>query len=589
MSPGDTDSLRGTPWARTVSVYFAVVAALVATGIVVWALPRGFDLTDEGFYLLNYQPAQTGWGLSRFGPLITGLFFGHAPGVLTLRILHLVAALAGAVYLGLGVTRWARRHDLPWIVSDPWVTVPTVVLLSIAAFIFGPPTLSYNHLSELGAQLLLGSALRMDRDGRAWGPVVVHGLAAALLLLVKFTSLPFLVALGLVAAWDGDVRAWAAQVAKAAGVAVLALALYGLVIESPARVWQSARLDFELQSDGIHSESRLISKYRASLVDLWHFLTSSFPLLVGAGVLGAATSAAVTRFTRALVLLSSVVWLTLVIRALASDAIFSNVRQATLGYAFLLAAVAMWKAGEWGVAKARTSAGSWPQGDLRAVMRVGLVLLLAPFAATVGTNNKLMLGAVFHLAAWGPLLLLGLSRGRQASRGVVAGVAVVLVSALVVAHLWVIYVLHPYRLPQALTEQTMPAPEGSRVASLLLDERTHALVVEAEALKDQLGAHDKILGMYGLGGLVWMLDATSPGQPWIRPWGDGGEQSCGRILAESPESLAGVPILVDGRAPLPCLADAGSSFPEGYKLIGSLRRPLDGATIEVFVPDPDAS
>jgi len=75
------------------------VCVVILLGMVMWALPRGFVLSDEGFYLLNYQKGQETTFISGFGGVIRWLFRFTDVRVNMLRWLRLAVTVFGCTAL----------------------------------------------------------------------------------------------------------------------------------------------------------------------------------------------------------------------------------------------------------------------------------------------------------------------------------------------------------------------------------------------------------------------------------------------------------------------------------------------------------
>ena len=86
------------------------ILALAVVGLFVWSLPRGLDLTDEGFYLLNYRyPVEYEASFTDFHLVIARVFGLADVSILAYRVVGLLAALLGAGLFGLSLAAWLRQ------------------------------------------------------------------------------------------------------------------------------------------------------------------------------------------------------------------------------------------------------------------------------------------------------------------------------------------------------------------------------------------------------------------------------------------------------------------------------------------------
>jgi hypothetical protein len=129
---------------------FLVLLSIVA---IIFAMPRGFDISDEGLYVLLADPNQENIGgifnYDLFFKVIykfTGLEFG----IIGLRIIRLISYFIGAYGLALF---WKNFFESQRLSSS-------IFLLALAGLFAGygflPPTLSYNSISVVAVCIWLG-------------------------------------------------------------------------------------------------------------------------------------------------------------------------------------------------------------------------------------------------------------------------------------------------------------------------------------------------------------------------------------------------------------------------------------------------
>jgi hypothetical protein len=181
--------------------------------VVVWAgaaaltANRGFDITDEGFYLLSYRwwhtNLRTFTGVQYiYGPVFQALGYNIAD----LRLVRRLTVLAANLVFGWAFMRWlrVRRPDAP--ASRLWELSGTAAITACGGMIYGwlPLSPGYNDVSLLGALLAasvvlsMGTAVDLGRKVRFWLPAAL-GLVFVITLLDKWTSsLATLLVVGLV-------------------------------------------------------------------------------------------------------------------------------------------------------------------------------------------------------------------------------------------------------------------------------------------------------------------------------------------------------------------------------------------------------
>lgn len=157
--------------------------------IVVWALGRGLELGDEGYFLLNLNHPEGAPAVFQFYRLLGEPGRDGAFGVRDARVLRLlVEALASLALVG-GIYTWARRRCLA---SGAMGFAPFLLfcllgaLLSTASRAFG-----YNDMSSLCSYTAVGALFALAAAGGRRGrsaAAFAAGLACGIALGVKFTS-----------------------------------------------------------------------------------------------------------------------------------------------------------------------------------------------------------------------------------------------------------------------------------------------------------------------------------------------------------------------------------------------------------------
>ncbi|MDG1279052.1 MAG: hypothetical protein P8O16_17365 [Algoriphagus sp.] len=148
---------------------------------IVFGIPRGFDFSDEGLYVLLADPNQQNIG----GVFNYDLFFkllyrisGLEFGIVELRILRLLTYIAGA--FGLAVF-WKHLFDTEKIS----LIIFLMALIGLfSGYGFLPPTLSYNSISVVAACLWLGIISKRELNSIDW---LFLGLVFLILFYAKIS------------------------------------------------------------------------------------------------------------------------------------------------------------------------------------------------------------------------------------------------------------------------------------------------------------------------------------------------------------------------------------------------------------------
>ena len=123
--------------------YSVYLITLIVTCVLTWGLNKGFDITDEGFYLLGFQENQElGISMIKFHHLIKPLFWWLDLNILNLRIMRLTLLIFSASLLTLTIKSVVKKK------IDLLFTFSLLLLSALLTFTFGPKSLSYNSLSS---------------------------------------------------------------------------------------------------------------------------------------------------------------------------------------------------------------------------------------------------------------------------------------------------------------------------------------------------------------------------------------------------------------------------------------------------------
>lgn len=128
-----------------------------------WALGRGFELGDEGVFLLNLNHSQDAPPPFEFYRFLGAFADGPWIGVVGARLLRLAAELAGSLALVVGVFSWAQKRVFPaqGVGFASFVALCLLgTLLSIASRSFG-----YNDATNLCVYAALGCVFALAGQG----------------------------------------------------------------------------------------------------------------------------------------------------------------------------------------------------------------------------------------------------------------------------------------------------------------------------------------------------------------------------------------------------------------------------------------
>ncbi len=539
-------------------------------GTVLWALDRGFELGDEGYFLLNLEHPRDAPVVFQYYRLLTPFGDAFHVGVVDARLLRLAIELLASAALLAGVWAWARAR----VVERDRGLGLGFVLFGLLGTLLGTGTrsLSYNDVTNLfsygtmGALFCLAS-LPSGAPGRhrrsVWA--LVAGLSNGLELGVKFPTALLLA--GVVAIALGFVfRPMAARerlrVAFLYAVGgLLAIGLYlavsggvGSLIAELRRMPEVARsagydplhlLWFYAKGEVVTAVHViwLTSVYGGTLALLRRFfflaLDPARAVSLAAGALALACSVRLVHpffLHPSLVLLSALLAFALVL---------------------LLALDHRERRGE--------------PGRFEALAPLFLLMAL-PLVDIAGTNVPISQRLPTHaLPLFAALGVLSLDLRRRAGQMQLhAALAVVLLVATSVAFLHH-HLIAPYGLPRDISEQRY---EVEGLPEVRVDFATKNFLESVGAAMREAGFQpgDPVLALDYMPGLVYYLGGSSPG--FTLYLFDNPRLNCfnvNRFYHAPPYLILGRPMSAEQAACLQVF-----SFPDDFRLLGSVRFPYDG-------------
>ena len=440
----------------------AIVIVAVQAVMFIVAARRGFDLTDESFYLLTYRHWTEWPSVSLFGAYFTWPYVLVGHDVWAMRLLGFALLLGAAIWFGSEaqrafgalVGRRSRDGELATAVAA------AAAIWSYYGASPVSPTPSYNLLTLACALVVLALALRLGRivhDDAPRGRLATAfalGLVGSVGVASKFSSGLLVLALApavfAALAWHRlDAGGWSRVVLAAiAGLALNLLALWIADPGLPLRFERGIEVTLAMMERSATGEVAALV-FGALPQDALHALrVLLWPLVFAVLVLTA--GAQLRRRPLADALAVAVFVAGALVYAFVKDNRFYRIVLVTW-IAVLLGCAALW------LLRARLASGA----RVRSLVVAGAILVV-PFAYSYGTSNALLqhmgMAAIFPLVI-AAVLIRTMWLERAVPTWLFAG-ALALLAALpaeIVVRQWVDG-RYTYRLGASLAEQTVPLP-----------------------------------------------------------------------------------------------------------------------------------
>jgi hypothetical protein len=559
---------------RNIIAWFfsAITVALSATLVVntLRLLDRGFDFTDEAFYLMvAAQPAayDLAYGLWGYGlhPLyeLVGGSIAHLR-----RVGALVLIFLGAI-TGVCVLRIAK---MGWRSAAGVQIVAVSMCVPLTYYSLWIPTPSYNWIVAVGAMFLLIAVILLYDAGHRLHSAAAGAVAAVLVLMTRPLNMLGFGAIYLAAIFlaipDGKDRR--AQIWRAACFAAIAAIGIAVILPVGAIVSQSR------EYAAIFGVARPIQfSFADQQVDfvasewLWPVSALVFAFVVFLGRDGRPLSnrAAALVCMVAMIVLVAVVW-----RNIPNRHPFS-IGTTTGMLAFFLLSVACLK----------------KDVEPRLIALLGVAAVI-PWIATLGSANAVSIQLGFYAGLSSLIVLAGatlIARRHAAAVSVAAVVALHITFSAIESGL-----ASPYRLAAPVASQVVPTELGPTL-ELKLDGKTSAFVMALRKAAKQGGfcRGDTTIDLSGsLPGAVFAIDGHMPVFPWVLS----GYPFSNTLMQEYLKRLGQKRLerswLITGETSnsfsMQTLQSMGIDF-AAYRLVHDLRHPVDDTSVKLYAPLQD--
>jgi len=591
-------SISAPPSRHVTSARLLCIATLVSvTAAGAWAVAasitssRGFDYTDEGFYLLSYR-----WWNTELRTF-TGSQFVYGPvfqllgyNIASLRLFRLLTIIGASAAFGWTFMRWLRLRRPNAPATSWWEGAGTAAIVASAGMSYSwlPLSPGYNDLSMLGALVVVAAVLKVaadvdrDRTIPAWVPLSIGPVAFAM-LIAKWSSsgltllVVALVAVVLVA------PAGARQIARVAAWAGVGLVLSTIAVQLfIVRLDQAIPLMVATNKLVVSSNNplTLFQVYRLTLGDLFTRTAEAHALLL---ITAVAAVVFRNRLGSRVTALLSIATVALSFRTLLAAGAFSggssNIRTYCVGLTLVLAVPLIVALGTLLDRRRPLAMGSSLRREGWRGAAVVFLLIALPFTQAAGTGNPIYYMAFNCFAPFAALIILvvtgieGAPPVARALSAVVAAGAVLMTAAIGTNGLWV----HPYRVTRpSLTTASVPGVPALRSVTLTPSDAANYSQLH-RVLEPYLlpGGGTYMMGFDGLSGVIFALDGKSVGEAWYSP--SGGTRAVAGIRAQCPQGKgpwgSHPPILLFSRAvsatEIDALKSCGLEFDRDYRQLGS--------------------
>ena len=589
----------------------------------IWALNKGFNITDEAYAVLGYEPLQERLEVvSVFHRIVVFLIGWLQPSLITYRIIGQLLTIIAVTFFAYAFCYWVDKFYKPK--KRPFESSFIVLLFILGGFVLDydkHSVLNYDvinnalNLFQAGIVLILiGKEKNIQYWQQKLGWSIVAFLTAFQFLNKATSAIAFTASLVILLVLYRRKVNWQYYL-NTAGFFILGGAIgllsYFVLFQDFGQYQELLfrQLPYSLARDYDNDVAN----------NLWAiaFIRENFKLLfLGVVILG--TSFAIfrsyflldrskdrkkVRLFNIFICVSSIVSLSIATALLKLQLIqFFNI---TKFYPLLLVLFFVNLIAAHSSKKIRFN----NQETAIKIIAVSLFLFFLPFVAAIGTNTSMRALAARNIVPWLALIVIFLTLLYQTNKAnnflYLFTLGIILWLGIKIAYT---QIYQPFRLVENRLQQTesvedyvQPKARGLKVdpptANFL--KQLHEIIATTEF---QPG--DPIIALHDMPGLVYLLGGVSPGAPWYfsdyRQDNDDGMlrtsmRTCNNILHSNFDSSKAILIVNSDISPqvLGCMKDAGVNFPEEYQKVGELNNPFrtilpfvkySRETIEVWSP-----
>jgi hypothetical protein len=571
--------------------------------VIFWAGNKGFDFTDESYYILSLSQPEESPGIFYFQHILDFFFGWMQPGLVGFRFMRLFLSLLASLILASGLRIW-KRTVLPGvgIIPDKYIYYFALSFLSIAtSYSLFPQALSYNNITVIFLAFSMGILLYFHAyslsnvSGKMEHMSFLFGVAAVLVFFGRFTSgllmlvfLPifsFLILLLGRQSW----RVWAKHwIWYGAGILV-SLIISSLMFKS--LVDWFAEFFKALAAVSGHSTNDILTTHFDSVNLMLTALIENhavIPFILLVWINGKTTLGKIPHIGPAIFMVGSLGLLTWLGKDLYESSLHLSgsayMSEAIYFYlSLLLAALAL----------------VLNRPTISALMRfnaknTGVVLLLVslfvfPFIGSVGTDNALNFQLLQFTFAWIMLLFILVSYAfLKVDKVLALGLALILVAGSFSQTVNGL-VFNPYRIPGTLRTQKQDVllKSGDR---LLLDEMTASNILNYEKLINSLKGYkegDPMIVLSGTPGFVYLANAGVVSNAWMKIGYN--ESICYNLNTSKREDLDRLIIVAPTSAVIEqdlisCMKERNVLFPENYLMGESFNYTFFNLNLTMYVP-----
>jgi hypothetical protein len=534
--------------------------------IIIWGINKGFDITDEGFYILGYQSDQES-GITivtNFQRIIKHFFGVISLDIINVRILRLVLQILSTAIFSYALKVWIdKKVDFIYVFS-------LLGIGSLLSFGFGPQSLSYNSLLSICiisafSFLLLG--IKAEKFNTRLFYLLITGILLSLSTFIKPPAGVIVSIALLIFYFSIGPSGYRTKFANT-GYVLLGVSLMTIYYFSFIQSFDSFYKSFTITLDVLnqnsktvnlkdsHSNQALIKRIIDLIFLIYNILCFVCIYLIGFFLIKKLIK------KKLIYLFVNILLAIVFIIHFNSEYLVINYERNATPYMTITLFIIIYPIIE-------LIRNKEPIHNKSLISSIAILFFL-PFLGAFGTNNALISNSMYMLVCWMGILVLvyyGINSSKIFSFFIL-GLLSISSLYLFINH----YVLSPYRIDSLLNQNTKISSER-----VLVDAPTKAYLTKIHSIlkNNNFKAGDLIIGIYKMPGIIYLNKGRSPGSS-IHPWNEAQNDLFYINLKNSKTKYKEAFIFIKNKynqSFIDSINSFGLNFPKDYHHVGSVQIP----------------
>ena len=573
--------------------------------VLIWGINKGFDFTDESYYLLGYDfPTEN--NTSRFFQPVTSLLFAWLnPGILGYRIIRLVLTLFASLVFANGFWRLCCATNR----NVNFLTVLAITTSgSLLSYSLYPVSLSYNSWTLINMLLISGLIFswisliktRPSSHKKSWILLLSVGLIIGLQFFVKFSAagayLFSIIALIIIIQKNDGIK-WRMVLSNTLalfGGIFLFMIIYFTCVES-IFIWKEKFITAIKYTPAGYELDFLFEKYKKTLdhsftkgvrnikeVPIILFLLFIIGRMVG---FFKPKTKAITNF------LFTGLMIYMLYYAYENFLFMSGMKKMRNAFSVYLLILTCTLSIVFAITTVKDIRQTIANKANRENIAICFFLFFLPLSGSIGTSSILPINIIQYLYPWFVLILLiGCWISKKLQSNFYVNVFSLIIGIFAFTQTVHGYVYSPYRLNLDLFHQTEEVPQLPKLAGLKIEIQSKDFIQRINKIvqeKTNFIEGDPIIEIVDLPGIVYSLEGVSPGNSWYNPKYP--NTNCYYLGVTNIKALNKTLLFFYADERISegfknCINEHGINYPNGYSKIGEVKHLHSDKTINIYAP-----